>query len=144
MSTSTSTSTATSTPLAGKVAFIHGGSRGIGAASARRPAREGATALARRAHAQRIDARVLADWLADPRRSTYRFDVRGADEYARGHRPGFRHAPGGQLIQETDHHVPVRGARIVLSDDDGIRASMAAAWLAQMGLGKWRCCRRIP
>jgi len=96
-------------------------------------AREGATALARRAHAQRIDARVLADWLADPRRSTYRFDVRGADEYARGHRPGFRHAPGGQLIQETDHHVPVRGARIVLSDDDGIRASMAAAWLAQMG-----------
>ena len=45
MSTSTSTSTATSTSatLAGKVAFIHGGSRGIGAASARRLAREGAT-----------------------------------------------------------------------------------------------------
>ena len=31
------------TPLTGKVAFIHGGSRGIGAASARRLAREGAT-----------------------------------------------------------------------------------------------------
>lgn len=96
-------------------------------------AREGAASLARRAHVQRIDSRVLADWLADPRRSTYRFDVRGATEYARGHRPGFRHAPGGQLVQETDHHVPVRGARIVLSDDDGVRAPMAAAWLAQMG-----------
>ncbi len=96
-------------------------------------AREGAAALARRAHVQRIDTRVLTEWLADPRRSTYRFDVRGAAEYARGHRPGFRHAPGGQLVQETDHHVPVRGARIVLSDDDGVRAPMAAAWLAQMG-----------
>ena len=61
------------------------------------------------------------------------FDVRGATEYARGHRPGFRHAPGGQLVQETDLHAPVRGARLVLSDDDGIRAPLAAAWLAQMG-----------
>lgn len=39
--TSTTTSTATK-PLAGKVAFINGGSRGIGAATARRLAREGA------------------------------------------------------------------------------------------------------
>lgn len=96
-------------------------------------ARLGASALARRARVQRIDTALLNEWLADPRRSTYRFDVRGAAEYARGHRPGFRHAPGGQLLQETDHHVPVRGARIVLADDDGVRAPMAAAWLAQMG-----------
>lgn len=96
-------------------------------------AREGAAALARRAHVQAIDASVLAEWLADTRRSTYRFDVRSAAEYGRGHRPGFRNAPGGQLVQETDHHVPVRGARVVLADDDGIRAPMAAAWLAQMG-----------
>ena len=96
-------------------------------------AREGAAALARRARVQRIDDSVLAEWLADARRSTYRFDVRSAAEYGRGHRPGFRNAPGGQLVQETDHHVPVRGARVVLADDDGIRAPMAAAWLAQMG-----------
>ena len=38
-----STTQATSKTLAGKVAFIHGGSRGIGAASARRLARDGAT-----------------------------------------------------------------------------------------------------
>ncbi|MBO9686156.1 MAG: rhodanese-related sulfurtransferase [Mitsuaria chitosanitabida] len=96
-------------------------------------AREGATALARRARVRRIDDATLTEWLADSRRTTYRFDVRGATEYARGHRPGFRHAPGGQLVQETDLHAPVRGARLVLSDDDGIRAPLAAAWLAQMG-----------
>jgi rhodanese-related sulfurtransferase len=32
-----------------------------------------------------------------------------------GHLPGFRSAPGGQLVQETDHSAPVRGARIVLA-----------------------------
>jgi rhodanese-related sulfurtransferase len=36
-------------------------------------------------------------------------------------------------VQETDHTVPVRGARIVLCDDDGVRANMSASWLAQMG-----------
>lgn len=96
-------------------------------------AREAAAELARRAGVQRIDEPRLQDWLADPRRTTYLFDVRGADEYAAGHRPGFRHAPGGQLVQETDHHAPVRGARVVLTDDDGVRANMAASWLAQMG-----------
>jgi rhodanese-related sulfurtransferase len=52
----------------------------------------------------------------------YRFDVRTPEEYAAGHLPGFASAPGGQLVQETDHQVPVRGARIVLADDDGVRA----------------------
>jgi hypothetical protein len=47
--------------------------------------------------------------------------------------PGFASAPGGQLVQETDHTAAVRGARIVLADDDGVRASMSASWLAQMG-----------
>ncbi len=63
----------------------------------------------------------------------YRFDVRTPEEYAAGHLPGFASAPGGQLVQETDHHAPVRGARIVLADDDGVRAPMTASWLAQMG-----------
>ena len=44
MSTAVNTSATPSTQaLAGQVAFIHGGSRGIGAATARRLAREGAT-----------------------------------------------------------------------------------------------------
>ncbi|WP_010095104.1 rhodanese-like domain-containing protein, partial [Burkholderia ubonensis] len=71
--------------------------------------------------------------LAEPGRTLYRFDVRTPEEYEAGHLPGFASAPGGQLVQETDHHAPVRGARIVLADDDGVRADMTASWLAQMG-----------
>jgi rhodanese-related sulfurtransferase len=71
--------------------------------------------------------------LEEPGRTMYRFDVRTPQEYAEGHLAGFASAPGGQLVQETDHHVPVRGARIVLADDDGVRANMTASWLAQMG-----------
>ena len=52
--------------------------------------------------------------------------MRDAEEYAAGHLPGFRHYPGGQLVQETDMAAPVRGARIVLSDDKGVRAEGGA------------------
>jgi rhodanese-related sulfurtransferase len=63
--------------------------------------------------------------------------VRTPEEYAAAHLPGFASAPGGQLVQETDHTVPVRGARIVLVDDDGVRANMSASWLAQMNWDVW-------
>src|SRR6185369_6427056 len=46
---------------------------------------------------------------------------------------GFRSAPGGQLVQATDEWIAVRGARIVLFDDAGVRALMTASWLVQMG-----------
>ena len=68
-----------------------------------------------------------------PHRTLYRFDVRDAEEYAAGHIPGFRHYPGGQLVQEIDMAAPVRGARILLTDDKSVRADMTASWLAQMG-----------
>ena len=84
----------------------------------------------RRALDRRCDALAT---LEAPGRTLYRFDVRTPEEYEAGHLPGFASAPGGQLVQETDHHVPVRGARIVLADDDGVRAPMTASWLAQMG-----------
>ena len=54
-------------------------------------------------------------------------------EFRAGHRPGSRSAPGGQLVQATDHWIGVRNARIVLVDDTGVRARMAGAWLRQMG-----------
>jgi rhodanese-related sulfurtransferase len=66
-------------------------------------------------------------------RTLYRFDVRAEDEYTAGHIPGFRHYPGGQLVQEIDMAAPVRGARILLTDNLGVRADMTASWLAQMG-----------
>src|SRR5262249_49862693 len=55
------------------------------------------------------------------------------EEYERGHPLGFASAPGGQLVQATDEWVAVRGSRLVLFDDDGVRARMAASWLIQMG-----------
>ena len=70
---------------------------------------------------------------AQTHRTLYRFDVRAAEEYAAGHIPGFRHYPGGQLVQEIDMAAPVRGARILLTDNMGVRADMTASWLAQMG-----------
>jgi rhodanese-related sulfurtransferase len=66
-------------------------------------------------------------------RTLYRFDVRASEDYAAGHLRGFRHYPGGQLVQEIDMAAPVRGARILLTDNMGIRADMTGSWLAQMG-----------
>lgn len=88
--------------------------------------------VAARAGVKYVDRATLAQWRAQPERTTYCFDTRTPEEYLAGHLPGFRGAPGGQLVQETDMVAPVRGARIVLVDLDGVRANMTASWLAQM------------
>ncbi len=66
-------------------------------------------------------------------RTLYLLDVRSPDEYAGGHLAGARPAPGGQLVQATDAYINTRNARIVLVDDDGVRAVMTGSWLRQMG-----------
>ena len=120
--------------LAGQ-SLAHGQSRRFADVPSGHPAAARASAddVARRAGVAVIGDVQLAAWLAETHRTTYRLDVRTPEEYARGHRRGFRGAPGGQLVQETDVHAPVRGARLVLTDDDGVRARMSASWLAQMG-----------
>ncbi len=80
-----------------------------------------------------IDAAQLAAFEADPTRTLYVLDVRDPPEYRADHRAGSVNAPGGQLVQATDRWIGVRGARIVLLDDTGVRARMSAAWLRQMG-----------
>jgi len=93
--------------------------------------------VADRAGVRRADLAELAELLGKPAggtaRTVYWFDVRTPEEYAAGHLPGFRSAPGGQLVQETDGYAPVRGALLVLADDGGGRAAMTGSWLAQMG-----------
>jgi rhodanese-related sulfurtransferase len=114
----------------------HGQSRRapvVPAASARQ-ARADAWAVASRAGVGRIGASELRSLAGGGRRTVYRFDVRTPEEYAAGHPAGFRSAPGGQLVQETDWFAPVRGALVVLADDDGGRAAMTGSWLAQMGV----------
>ncbi|OKO81734.1 rhodanese-like domain-containing protein [Bradyrhizobium sp. NAS96.2] len=96
-------------------------------------ASDNARDVAYRAGVRHIGARELAALEGDAHRTLYRFDVRDAEEYAAGHLAGFRHYAGGQLVQEIDMAAPVRGARIVLTDDKSIRADMTASWLAQMG-----------
>jgi rhodanese-related sulfurtransferase len=61
------------------------------------------------------------------------FDSRSYEEYQAGHLAGTRSAPGGQLVQETDAHIATWNARVVLVDDNGVRATMTASWLKQMG-----------
>jgi len=80
-----------------------------------------------------IQGETLEKWRADTDRTLYVFDVRTIEEYEAGHLPGAFHAPGGQLVQSTDLWVAVRGARIVLCDDTGLRAAQAASWLRRMG-----------
>jgi len=80
-----------------------------------------------------IDATTADAWLADTTRTTFLFDVRTEEEFAAATLRGAVHAPGGQLVQATDQWVGVRGARMLLADDDGVRAPMIAMWLRQMG-----------
>lgn len=113
-------------------ALEHGADRrgGIGASGdAKAKARE----VAYRAGVRHVGSADAAALEAQTHRTLYRFDVRDSDEYAAGHIPGFRHYPGGQLVQEIDMAAPVRGARILLTDNLGVRADMTASWLAQMG-----------
>ncbi|HEX2367044.1 MAG TPA: rhodanese-like domain-containing protein [Bradyrhizobium sp.] len=95
-------------------------------------AMENARDVAYRAGVRHLGLREMAALETDAHRTLYRFDVRDEAEYTAGHLPGFRHYPGGQLVQEVDMAAPVRGARILLTDDKSVRADMTASWLAQM------------
>ncbi|WP_371874425.1 rhodanese-related sulfurtransferase [Duganella rivi] len=112
----------------------HGQSRSYPPASDanRQTAARDARVLADRAGVLRLDRSQLAALHQDRTRSNYFFDVRSPGEYGDGRLPYFRSAPGGQLVQETEQFAPVRGARIVLADSDGVRANLTAHWLRQM------------
>ncbi len=94
-----------------------------------------AEGVGRRFGVRRIDHDQLASWSSDATRTTFLLDVRTPDEYRDGHLARSVNAPGGQLVQATDEYVATRNARLVLVDDNGVRATMTASWLRQMG---WR------
>ncbi|MEZ5557050.1 MAG: rhodanese-like domain-containing protein [Pseudomonadales bacterium] len=96
-------------------------------------AQRAALRVAERFGVRSVGLEQLDTWLADLQRTTYLLDVRSPADYAAGHLPAFRHAPGGQLVQATDEYVAVKNARLVLADDAGVRATMTASWLIQMG-----------
>jgi rhodanese-related sulfurtransferase len=120
--------------LAGQT-LQHGQSRRFAPASEahRQAAADDARRVANKALVGRATLSDLQRWQTETTRSTYLFDVRTPEEFEAGHLPSARSTPGGQLVQETDHFASVRGARLVLVDDDGVRANMSASWLAQLG-----------
>jgi rhodanese-related sulfurtransferase len=122
--------------LAG-LALEHGSTRSYDEAldaGALAQARERAAALAERSGVPSLSAPQAQAWLDDPGRTTYVLDVRSPQEWARDPLAGAQSAPGGQLLQATDHYIGVRGARAVLLDDDGVRAAVIASWLLQLGI----------
>ncbi len=96
--------------------------------------RKAAQRVAEKFSISQVHMETLAQWQTESdARTLYVFDVRDPAEYAAGHVPGMKNVPGGQLVQETDRHAAVWGARVVLVDDDGVRAVMTAHWMKQMG-----------
>ena len=96
-------------------------------------AESAAAAVGARFGVEQISHEQLEAWRADGSRTTHLLDVRTPDEYLDGHLPGSVNAPGGQLVQATDEYVATRNARLVLVDDNSVRATMTASWLRQMG-----------
>jgi rhodanese-related sulfurtransferase len=80
-----------------------------------------------------LTASQAQHWIDDPARTTYVLDIRTAEEFAAGTLPGARHAPGGQLIQATDQYVGVRNSRLILLDEEAVRAPLVASWMHQLG-----------
>jgi rhodanese-related sulfurtransferase len=94
---------------------------------------EAARAVGERFGVAEVTAEQVEQWRADTARTTYVLDVRTPEEFAAGHLPGSRNAPGGQLVQATDEYVATWNARLVLVDDNGVRATMTASWMRQLG-----------
>jgi len=103
-------------------------------AARREAARASAEAAARRFGVPVLSRAAAQAWLDDATRTAFVFDVRTAEEFAAGSLPGARHAPGGQLLQATDLQIGVRHARVLVLDDDGVRAPVIALWLRRLGL----------
>jgi rhodanese-related sulfurtransferase len=99
-------------------------------------AKQAAARVSERFGVPTIDHATLARWRDEAAtRTLYVCDVRSPEEYAAGHLPGSLCTPGGQLVQATDSWLATHGARVVLVDDDGVRATMTASWLLQ--IGRW-------
>ena len=81
-----------------------------------------------------IDDATLASWQQEEERTTYLIDVRDAPQFLEGHLPGSISVPGGGLILHPEEIAATVNARLVVFDDDGVRAILTAYWLQQMGL----------
>ena len=81
-----------------------------------------------------ISPATLLDLLASDTPSAC-IDVREPGEYNSSHIPGVSLLPRRQLEFDMPQAVPFAGTRVVVCDDDGRRAALAAATLEGMGYG---------
>ncbi len=109
-------------------------------AAGREETRARADAFIERESLEEIDAEGILALLDDETRTSFLLDVRSAEEAQDDTLPAFAHALSVQLVQASDQWVGVRRARIVLADDLGLRAAIAAYWLRMMGFDI-RICR---
>ncbi|MGA0564378.1 rhodanese-like domain-containing protein [Ancylobacter sp. VNQ12] len=80
-----------------------------------------------------VDAATAQSLLGEGGRTTFLFDLRSASEREARAVPGSVPALAGQLVQSTDQYVGVRHARLILLDDTGLRAALAALFLNALG-----------
>lgn len=100
-------------------------------------AQAAAARFAQRFSISRIDKATLEQFRAEAdTRSLYVLDVRTPEEYEAGHLPGSRSAPSWDVAPWTFRHVGTHNARIVLVDNDSVRATVAASWITQIGWGE--------
>ena len=99
-------------------------------------ARQRALDLLARAQIPVIDGNTLREWQSEPARTTYLFDLRGEAQYYAGHLPAAVNSPESKIVMNPGGYFATLNARIVLTDGDLVRASVAAIWLAQMGWGE--------
>lgn len=79
-------------------------------------------------------AEARARLLSDDGRPRQLLDVRELSELAGTTAEGAVQVPSGQAVQRTDEHIVTRGAGVVLLDDGGARALIAAHWLRLLGV----------
>ena len=100
---------------------------------ARAQARQQVAAMLSRVGVARVDAAEFERMRTDPQRTTYLLDVRDPEEFQAGHLADAVNAPYGSLIMSPEGYFSTLGSRVVLTDDDSIRAGVTAIWLAQIG-----------
>jgi len=90
--------------------------------------------VADRFQVKTVDSKTLDRFKAESAtRTLYIIDVRTPDEFRAGHRPDSEYGWGVQIVQGMDKYAATRNGRVVLVDNQMVRAFMTASWLVQAG-----------
>jgi len=92
--------------------------------------------LAEEVGVRRVTARTADALVREQTRPTLLIDVRPPSESAAASPERAFAVASGQLVQQLDDHVVITGAHVVLIDDGGVRAPIAAHWLRRIGVAE--------